>query len=662
MQTIFLSYSHFDRPLCERIVRYLSSHLTCTITESIESGISLSGVTGSLFYDQHLTTGDSWIRVLGQKIQESPIFILLLSEHSITSPWVRQEIELALTLAQKDPNRQIIPIQLESCDAASLSPFLLTYHMIQLSSSCLDTEFHAAMERTIRIIQGEQNREYSLAPNIQRIQNLSTQLVEGIQQHHWRDAANTGELLLRLTPRNPAVASYLAQAYTMLKKTSEALRILDDMISMNPHQSTLWQQKASVYMQITPPDISHANQCWDTARAYADSLSLKLAILSEQHNALVAAERWNETIEVCETALELDPSIEWFIAKINALDILKRYPEALREIRDILQKNICTNTEILLSLWLKRAIYAHECDPKSYKTEIEEALIQAKKINPQHSRIEDTEQHIYFRQPVLPTWLRNKGYMLLTGSQNQEYILPPTVTVPGGIFLMGANPLDSAATPLEKPHHPINLPTYSIMSYPVTVAEYACAIRAGIVLAPEPEKHWNGYVFTWQVQEQQPEHPVVCITWYEAISYAQWLSLMTGKIWRLPTEAEWEKAARGTDGRIYPNGNTWIPNRFNTKELGTNWTLPIGSFENASFYGVYDMAGNVYDKTSSRDLPYPYDPSQSENHQGMQEDDLLVVKGGAWFYARDDARCSRRGNYPRTYRSYNQGFRLVTER
>jgi formylglycine-generating enzyme required for sulfatase activity len=234
-----------------------------------------------------------------------------------------------------------------------------------------------------------------------------------------------------------------------------------------------------------------------------------------------------------------------------------------------------------------------------------------------------------------------------------EVIIPPVCDVPAGAFLMGSVPKrDHVAakeswTNDEQPQHTVNLPAYEIACFPVTVAEYACFVRAG---HPEPA--------IWQKQQSKLDHPVVAVTWYDAVAYAAWLTGQTGEHFRLPTEAEWEKAARGTDARIYPWGDVFDQARCNTNESGIKTTTPVGSFPTgASPYGVHDMAGNVWEWTSSRYVPYPYSiPMEPEDAHSPEN---RVLRGGSWSYGARNARAACRDlDLPGNFRG-SLGFRLA---
>jgi formylglycine-generating enzyme required for sulfatase activity len=121
----------------------------------------------------------------------------------------------------------------------------------------------------------------------------------------------------------------------------------------------------------------------------------------------------------------------------------------------------------------------------------------------------------------------------------------------------------------------------------------------------------------------------VNVSWRDATAYAAWLAQRSGEAWRLPTEAEWEKAARGTDGRIYPWGDAFVQSRGNAHGAGMRGTTPVGTYASgASPCGAQDMVGNIKDWTSSRYQPYPYQTDDGrERAGGMGE---RVMRGGCW--------------------------------
>ncbi len=241
---------------------------------------------------------------------------------------------------------------------------------------------------------------------------------------------------------------------------------------------------------------------------------------------------------------------------------------------------------------------------------------------------------------LLPSRLRDLGF---TGAWRSgvAVILPPVVTVPAGAFLMGSDKKkDSQAYDDEFPQSSVMVGEFQIGTYPVTVAEYATAVRAGVLDAPPDD-----FGLKWQQMcQQRPDHPVVHVSWLDMMAYCRWLAQVTGQSWRLPTEAEWEKAARGTDGRIYPWGNQWEKARANTGDGGPGTTTPVGVYASkgdASPYGCHDMAGNVWEWTSSTYKSYPYDKMKCENDSDSTSSRAL--RGGSWVNDSQVSRAASRG-------------------
>lgn len=233
------------------------------------------------------------------------------------------------------------------------------------------------------------------------------------------------------------------------------------------------------------------------------------------------------------------------------------------------------------------------------------------------------------------------------------YIVPPLCHIDAGPLLMGSDPREDAdAADDELPQHTVETASFWIGAYPVTVAEYDCAVRAGVVREPR-----YGLI-TWTYQLQGLDDPVNCISWANATAYAAWFVRLTGQAWRLPTEAEWEKAARGADGRRYPWGNRWESSRANVDTV--DGPTPVGAFAergDASPFGAHDLAGNVWEWTSSLFRPYPY--AAGDGREDLATAGTRVLRGGSWGNPASNARsANRNGNAP-AEADDSMGFRLV---
>ncbi len=167
--------------------------------------------------------------------------------------------------------------------------------------------------------------------------------------------------------------------------------------------------------------------------------------------------------------------------------------------------------------------------------------------------------------------------------------------------------------------------------------------------------NWNDDAYN------NPSQPVVGICWYEARAYCAWLSAQTGHDFRLPTEAEWEAAARGIDGRQYAYGNTYDSTRCNTFDTHIRRPTPIGVFpggETPNPNGLVDMTGNVDDWTSSLYQPYPYNAADGRESPLADESPVRVVRGGSWFVGPLNTRAGFRYRFVLTGRGGYLGFRL----
>ncbi len=246
---------------------------------------------------------------------------------------------------------------------------------------------------------------------------------------------------------------------------------------------------------------------------------------------------------------------------------------------------------------------------------------------------------------------------------------PAMVDVDAGVFLMGTSEdnikllqlkesdwayewSDNELFTAEQPQHPVHLPAFEIAKFPVTNSEYHQFIWD---VGHRLPRDWIGFTF----RDDTENHPVSCVSKIDAEAYIEWFNQKSGMNFRLPTEAEWERAARGTDGRIFPWGNTFDPWRCNTAESLKKGTTPVGSYSPGgdSSSGASDMVGNVWEWTQSPFLPYPYDPHGSA--EDFKARGRYVVRGGAWYYTRKLARCTAREGILANYVSPSIGFRLA---
>jgi formylglycine-generating enzyme required for sulfatase activity len=251
-------------------------------------------------------------------------------------------------------------------------------------------------------------------------------------------------------------------------------------------------------------------------------------------------------------------------------------------------------------------------------------------------------------------------------SKNELILIPP------GAFIMGSDVESFYGTivmssvhakPDEAPIQAVGLDAYYIDKYPVTNAEYGEFIAATNHLPP---RHWDGSAYP----KSLAHHPVVYVSWHDAQAYAQW----AGK--RLTTETEWEKAARGVDGRIYPWGNKFDSSKCSLsimqrsifdQRVGSSApivsTAPVGgSSAGASPYGVFDMAGNVWEWTSDWYLPYAGNISKNRDYGEKEK----VIRGGSWLEGQDETlrvytRCANRLHAPPNYKGSNIGFRCAKD-
>jgi len=239
------------------------------------------------------------------------------------------------------------------------------------------------------------------------------------------------------------------------------------------------------------------------------------------------------------------------------------------------------------------------------------------------------------------------------------------IHIPAGQFTMGSDPeKDKEAMDSEQPQHEVDLGEYYIARYPVTVAQFKAFVESGKYELRFPD-----------CLRGRPNHPVVNVTWYDALAYCDWLTTQLPNLpnmpaeqrwgWRatLPSEAEWEWAARGMDGRIYPWGDKFDIERANIGDTSIGGTSAVGCFPaGASPAGLLDASGNVWEWTRSCFESYPYlqKGADKNSRERFTSDciDTFTLRGGSFNLDKWFARCAFRFKFKSTYKENNIGFRI----
>ena len=229
---------------------------------------------------------------------------------------------------------------------------------------------------------------------------------------------------------------------------------------------------------------------------------------------------------------------------------------------------------------------------------------------------------------------------------------PEMVWIPEGRFKMGD--IQGGGWGNEKPVHWVSVKKFAMGRYEITFAEYDKFATATSRNKPN-DRGWG-----------RGNRPVIYISWLDATAYAKWLSKQTGQQYRLPTEAQWEYAARAGTNTKYWWGNDLGKNRAACDGCGAKWgwdakrmTAPVGSFA-ANPFGLYDTAGNVWEWTCSEyENRYKGKEMKCLSKNRSNDDSLFVLRGGSWFIDAVRARSANRFRFQRAVRSRNDGARLA---
>ncbi|MGH7773114.1 MAG: formylglycine-generating enzyme family protein [Candidatus Binatia bacterium] len=229
----------------------------------------------------------------------------------------------------------------------------------------------------------------------------------------------------------------------------------------------------------------------------------------------------------------------------------------------------------------------------------------------------------------------------------KKEFIPEMILIPEGTFMMGSE--DGADN--EKPIHQVWVDSFMIGKFPVTNREYRAFVGESDAVAPP---FWSDDMFS------HPDKPVVGASWYDAIAYCEWLGRHIGRKVRLPTEAEWERAARGErERKKYPWGDEAPWERpYPGYDLELGGPQPVGLSEPNGF-GLYDMSEGVHEWCSDFYDPNYYRDSPERNPQGPSSGKRRSSRGGSWRHRIKFSRCAARSSLIPSFRYADYGFRLA---
>lgn len=223
--------------------------------------------------------------------------------------------------------------------------------------------------------------------------------------------------------------------------------------------------------------------------------------------------------------------------------------------------------------------------------------------------------------------------------------IPDVVSLPGGLFLMGCVSGRECQDD-EKPVHAVKISPFLIARHETTFAQWDACVEDGGCMHRPKDENWG-----------RDTRPVINVSWRDAQDYARWLSRKTGQQWRLPSEAEWEYAARAGSSTSFAFGNS-----LTSEQANFGFTLkqstPVGSYPPNAF-GLHDMHGNVWEWVADRYAADYYSRSPVADPAGPDQGMARVFRGGSWMYNARNLRSADRNNYAPEFRSRNLGFRLV---
>jgi formylglycine-generating enzyme required for sulfatase activity/tetratricopeptide (TPR) repeat protein len=639
---LFISHSHADNEFGTRLAEDLRRAL---------------GDEESVWYDVSggLHGGDAWWRKIVQEIAARPIFVVVLSPAAMESHWVNDEIDLAWNLKNTPEGKTIIPVLHRACAPRA---DLRTRHII---SFLPPRPYKAALAETLAALgvrvsaapavpaRASKEMPVGVASSPSAIartptgisEQMTPQIEAAYDRRDWTDVARKAEFLLHREPDRVAAATHRMLGVALLEEGSpqRAREAIDTALALDPLDvDTL---RAAARVSVALGDAEAAHTLLDDALALASDGAQRLRLLADDAHALRLAGRSAEEVRRCEEALRLArDDLDWRARRLVALTLAGRSADVQAEMELLAREattrpsadsapHVRVEARSLQQELTREARAFGAANSMTERTAIAERFAALLTRNAAPSALGDDPLSLQRQAPPrLPERLAALRYVLRPFGA-VEAILPPLCDEPAGRRLLsnGAG-WEPQMIARDVPHHWVTLAAYQIARYPVTVAEYDCFVRA---TGREPPRWENaGQRLDWQTQLARPDHPVVCVTWLDALAYAAWLARLTEERWRLPTEAEWESAARWDaqtqQAFAYPWGADFDAANCNCA-TAIGQTTPVGSYPaGVSPSGALDMAGNVWEWTSNL-----ADDGSAEGHPEADPTKIAMLRGGSWF-------------------------------
>ena len=636
---IFVSHSHEDHAFCVRLIGDLRARFG-------EEAVWYDASGG-----QHgLTCGEAWWDEIVAEITARAYFLVVLSPNAVASRWVPQEMGIAFR-QHVELGKRLLPVRLADAprraDWAGLQEFhfdpprpyeVALAELIQAIDPLLQTPRPAASVAA----------PTPPSPQQALLQRLTQEAHTAYGRERWSDAIDRTDVLIARSAMTPMLWRERASAALALGDVTAAVQAMDEALRTDPDDIETVRLQARILLRQGQAEQAVKALTLANTLAPMDDAVTRLPLLADLCDALAQAGQWDTMLRRCGDALYLAPNdTAWLRRQRGALLKLNRDSDALTVAQALAARPDATAAD---HLTLAQLLKAQGAPLEAIRSTLDAANASSADAA-LSQRIAQARRTLLSPIPAerFPERLPALGY-IAQAQGSAEWIIPPVCLVPAGQFRLGSDPRhDRRAQANEQNRRVVNLPAFEIARFSVTVAEYACFCAA--TKRQEP--------MHWAMQRQKPDSPVVYVSWYDAFDYATWLAERTGQPWRLPTEAEWEKAARcdprdplgASSERIYPWGDLFDATRCNTLESRLGGPTPVGWYgpdgpdpragrqSGASPCGAEEMAGNVSEWLATA-IANDYSKSETVGPRDFTQNHR--PRGGSWSNAAEFARAAYR--------------------